>query len=215
MTGLPLLVSACLPIVAGDGTPLSLDDLPPYRAALEATATEQAVAAGFGDLWKDPGAYRGRRIQVSGRVERRFRQPALGTFPPLVELWIVAEGRGHNPICLVFPEVAGTQPPVPGNLVRFTGTFLKLLSYPSGDGARIAPLIVGGNPPVKTTSAPAQVTKPLFSGLDWIMGVIVAVIVLFVLAHQHLRRPLVRQTRHEPPPEFAQEPLFPRHVDEP
>jgi hypothetical protein len=40
--------------------------------------------------------------------------------------------------------------PTPGQKVRFTGTFLKLVRYASGDGARLAPLIVGDKPPAPT-----------------------------------------------------------------
>ena len=46
-------------------------------------------------------AYAG-RVQVEGRVVRRFHQGPVGTFPALVEAWAVS-GRG-DPLCLVFPE---------------------------------------------------------------------------------------------------------------
>ena len=36
-----------------------------------------------------------------------------------------------------------------GRTVRFTGTFLKMVSYAGGDGARLAPLVVGDRLPVR------------------------------------------------------------------
>ena len=56
---------------------------------------------GFRELWDHPETYRGRRVQVEGRVVRRFRQGAFGTFPPLDEVWAVSPAG--DPFCLVFP----------------------------------------------------------------------------------------------------------------
>ena len=36
-----------------------------------------------------------------------------------------------------------------GQMVQFTGTFLKIVRFAAGDGTRLAPLIVGDQPPVR------------------------------------------------------------------
>ena len=143
----------------GRESSLSLSDLAPYRAALEkrpgGTPTP-AKAVTFRDLWDRPETYQGHRVRVNGRVVRRFRQGAFGTFPPLTEVWAVAPAG--DPFCLVFPTPAGSGPAdaAPGASVRFEGTFLRRLRYQGGDTARLAPLIVGDGPPSVTTPAPPK-----------------------------------------------------------
>ena len=80
--------------------PLGLADLPEYRAALEPGSGSEgpAAAVGFRDLWDHPERYRGRRVQVEGRIVRRFRQEAVGTFPAADGVWVVAAvGRSVLP----------------------------------------------------------------------------------------------------------------------
>jgi hypothetical protein len=182
---------------------LSLTDLAAYRAALEAKPAEAPVAVGFRQLWEHPETYEGRRVEVTGRVVRRFRQGAFGTFPPLVEVWVV--NRAGDPFCLVFPDRDGTDKPPLGTTVRFVGTFLRRIRYQGGDTARLAPLIVGPGPPV--VAAPAAVTSPNRKGdeswIDWTVGLVAALVVALVLAHQHWRRPARRgSTIDEPIPQF-------------
>jgi hypothetical protein len=145
---------------------LGLADLAGYRAALSGKAiaddarhADPPARVGFRDLWERPDAYRGRRVTVRGRVARIFRQGPVGSFPPLLQVWIFSPVG--DPFCLVFPRpTAGTgggQETVtasptqtdhrPGRTVRFTGTFLKMVRYAAGDGERLAPLIVGDRPP--------------------------------------------------------------------
>jgi hypothetical protein len=166
---------------------LSLADLAAYRAALSGKATaddarpsDPPARVGFRDLWDHPDAYRGRRVTVHGRVARIFRQGPVGSFPPLLQVWIFS--TAGNPFNLVFPrpaDEAGSGPtivassstegdrgpearpgptaiPGPGRTVRFTGTFLKMVRYAAGDGERLAPLIVGDRPPVPAPAEPAR-----------------------------------------------------------
>ncbi len=149
---------------------LGLADLAAYRAALSGKATiddarpsDPPAPVGFRDLWERSEAYRGRRVTIRGRLERTFRQGAVGSFPPLVEAWVFS--ASGDPICVVFPRpetpaggasaigsapdsaddhrqdgrAGGSAMPGPGRLVRFTGTFLKTVRYPAGDGERLAP----------------------------------------------------------------------------
>jgi hypothetical protein len=182
-------------------------DLAAYRAALEAKPGDTPVAVGFHQLWDHPEAYQGRRVQVTGRVVRRFRQGAVGTFPPLTEVWVVTPAG--DPLCLIFPEPASSSSQPLGSTVRFTGTFLRRIRYLGGDAARLAPLIVGPGPPVLTAQAqgPTRVGIGHDSWLDWTVGLVVALLVALVLAHQHLRRP-ARRPRYtfEPDPEFDEGP---------
>jgi hypothetical protein len=161
---------------------LGLADLAGYRAALSGKATaddaktdDPPARVAFRDLWNRPDQFRGRRVTVQGRVARIFRQGPVGSFPPLAEVWVTSPAG--DPYCVVFPQPAprgeANQPsgtprgaessqgralgatlmPNLGGTVRFTGTFLKQVSYAAGDGARLAPLVVGDRPPVPVPSS--------------------------------------------------------------
>jgi len=158
---------------------LTLADLAGYRAALSgkptadsAKTTDPPRQVHFRDLWDQPDTFRGQRVIVQGRVERIFRQAAVGSFPPLAEVWITSPAG--DPFCVVFPPKELTtgddkrdgtnrrdktsrslnrrdtslSTPDVGTTVRFTGTFLKMVSYAASDGKRLAPLIVGERPPL-------------------------------------------------------------------
>lgn len=159
---------------------LGLADLAAYRAALAGRATgdrarssDPPVRVGFRELWKAPDDYRGRRVTVRGRVERTFRQGAVGSFPPLVEAWVFT--ASGDPLCVVYArsgadegavEAGREKGPAPGQgrhplplgdraagqSVEFTGTFLKMVRYAAGDGDRLAPLIVGDRSPSLVTA---------------------------------------------------------------
>ena len=165
---------------SGRDDQLSLADLADYRAALsgkptadDARPADLPVNLGFRDLWERPDAYRGRRVTVRGRVARTFRQGPVGSFPPLLQVWTFSPAG--DPFCLVFPQerdqntpspavnskgpgTRASRPTVlgPGQLVQFTGTFLKMIRYAAGDGARLAPLIVGDRPPGHATPPAAE-----------------------------------------------------------
>jgi hypothetical protein len=192
-----------------DAPPLSLADLGDYRAALAAPkgTAPAPVPVTFRDLWDHPERYKGRRVQVEGKVVRRFRQGAVGSFPALEEAWAVTPAG--DPFCLVFPDAKGSAGPAPDS-VRFAGTFLRTIRFAAKDTARLAPLIVGPRPPETIPSA-AQTHPPgaRFSGLDWMLGVGAALVVAFVLAWQHARKPVRRPTLPEIglPPQFVRDPF--------
>ena len=210
---------------AGDGDRdasdrLSLADLVNYRAALtgkatadDARASDPPLRVGFKDVWNRPQAFRGRRITIEGRIQRIFRQGPVGDFPSLSEIWIVS--AAGDPFCLVTPIKSGaagvatsdngpggaTTPdelPRPGQIVRFTGTFLKMVRYAAGDGDRLAPLVVGNRPPVylrgdsKATSANSlPATGAGNNGSTWVgswpLVFILTLLVTGTLAIRHLR----------------------------
>jgi hypothetical protein len=195
MTFLALLrASACA--MAGDADTtdqLNLADLVNYRAALTGKATaddarssDPAVRVAFKDLWHRPEVFRGRRVMVEGRIQRIFRQGPVGDFPALAEIWI-ASATG-DPFCLVIPlktdafgvsshiqnagaEAATKELPRLGQSVRFTGIYLKMVRYAADDADRLAPLVVGNQPPVyvrgglKTANANSVPTNN--PGSDW------------------------------------------------
>jgi hypothetical protein len=207
-----LLVAA----MAAEDQELTVSDLAPYRAALSPPrgTPEPPAVVGFRALWDHPAAYQGRRVRVEGRLVRRFRQGAFGTFPPLEEAWLTSP-KG-DPFCLVFPAAAQAEIPVSSQALSFTGTFLKLVEYQGGDGQRLAPLIVGPAPPVAAAVAqdrsPSGVAtaEPPSRRLDWTIGLAAALVVAAVLAYQHLRRPfrppLELKSRVEPEPVFDDAP---------
>ncbi|MDR3633679.1 MAG: hypothetical protein P4L84_07565, partial [Isosphaeraceae bacterium] len=190
-----------------DEGPLGLADLPAYQAALSGRSdrAEAPTAVEFRDLWDHPGTFQGRRVQVSGSIVRRFRQGAYGVFPPLDEVWIASPSG--NPLCLVCPS-QDTPGSKLGDRVRFVGTYLKRVQYQGGDVPRLAPLIVGAQPPALVMSAPASSARSPggLSALDWTLGLIVTGLVVLVLGRQHLRRPERPRLDSQvlgPPPEFV------------
>jgi hypothetical protein len=230
-----LVVGCCTWSLAEDSQTshqLTLADLAAYRAALSGRATADSAAGSdapkpvnFKDLWSHPDAYRGDRVTIEGRVARIFRQGPVGSFPALAEVWIASPVG--DPFCLVMPQDGSTgtlrandhgerrrlgSSPIPelGQTIRFTGTFLKMVSYPAGDGARLAPLVVGQQPPTPTAKATSSVgagSLPSAHGVkaggypghrirwwplsqsSWALGLILAVVTVGVFAWQYLRAP--------------------------
>jgi hypothetical protein len=93
-----------------------------------------------------------------------------------------------------------------GRTVRFTGTFLKMVSYAGGDGARLAPLVVGDRLPmpiapkhaaghsspegagalaIGDTSHSGAALGPAY----WALGLAVVALGAVILARWHLRAP--------------------------
>ena len=136
-----------------DDAPLGLADLAAERAALSGRFEddEPPRPTTFRDLWDHPGEHRGRRVIVSGRIVRIFRQDAVGDFPALVEAWI--EEPPGNLFCAVFEPRPDENVEV-GRLVAFTGVYLRRVRYEAGGGSRLAPLIVGAEPPRIEKPAP-------------------------------------------------------------
>jgi hypothetical protein len=230
---------------------LSLADLAAYRAALAgkptadlARSSDPPAPLAFRELWDRRDSWRGRRVKIEGRAQRTFRQGPIGSFPPLVEAWITSPAG--DPFCLVFPQVndtgisTGDHPgleisapskrvPELGQDVQFTGTFLRMVRYTAGDGARLAPLIVGDRPPVSTRESPsARSTSRAFGTVDagslagspvnWLACLVLGLVAAGMLAWRqvhvpahasrlrHPRRRSAARLAADPPLEFI-EPL--------
>ena len=188
------------PALAQSDGPLTIADLAFYRAAFEPRKPiESAMPASFRDLWNRPDEFRGRRVAVSGRVTTVFHQGAVGTFPPLAEVWVFT--AASDPFCLVFPETAEKPAPKPGIVVDFEGTFLRKIRYRGGDVDRLAPLIVGPEPP--RFDRPADgVAAPGGSSFDGIFMLAIGGIVVLTLLRVAMRRPRPREIVEGPPPRF-------------
>lgn len=202
-----LLLGSLLPWARSDDSPLALTDLADYRRALVARDEEPTPALiHFRELWDHPAKYAGTRIQVEGRIVRRFRQGAFGTFPPLVEAWAVTPSG--DPFCWVYPalkEKAPTPSPAVQENVRFVGTYLKRIRYQGADVERLAPLIVGPHSP----TSPHRAARPpvVRSGTtvnDWLLGLTVAVVAIAIIAWQHLKKPVPRMSSRE----WGADPVF-------
>ncbi len=199
----------------------------------DARASDPPTQVKFKDLWNRPDAFRGRRITFQGRVSRIFRQGSVGTFPPLAEVWITSPAG--DPFCVVCPQPGSTDDfdtglqgaagekalafeekqrnaeqggamPELGRTVRFTGTFLKMVSYAGGDGARLAPLVVGDRPPMAVAPKPAadhshsegagfdgtggsRHSRIVLGPADWALGLAVLALAAVILARWQLRVP--------------------------
>jgi hypothetical protein len=212
-----LIAACCSPAVSQEDAPLTIADLDAYRSALRADGPDapKPEPVTFGDLWERPEAYLGRRVAIEGRAARRFRQPSIGEYPPLVELWIAS--RVGNPTCVVYPDPEGGDPTPLGATVRFVGTYQKRLEYRASDEPRLAPLLVGPEPPEILRGPAKGRWQPIgpFREVDWIVGAIVAAAVVSAIARQILARPSPRRGRRQqadldgPPPEFVDGPADP------
>ncbi|WP_165227077.1 hypothetical protein [Aquisphaera insulae] len=184
-------------------TRIGLADLPAYRAALaDGGDGSDAKAATFRDLWDHPEAWKGRRVEVRGRVARIFRQDPVGSFPALAELWLgTADGDlfcAHCPIpARGSPaEEAGPIPDI-GTPIHFKGIYLKTIRYAAGDEPRLAPLIVGGVPPAADGppapagggSAPANPWPVSLPPAAWAAGAAIGLAAAGALAWRHLKEP--------------------------
>jgi hypothetical protein len=199
---------------------LSLADLANYRVALtgkptaaDAKSSDPATRVVFKDLWNRPEAFSGRRVVIKGRVERIFRQGPVGSFPALAEIWLVSSTS--DPFCVVVPQERATahspvndqnhEPdntvqklPKLGQMVEFTGTFLKVVRFAAGDGDRLAPLVVGDQPPVPAQDAANANGRRSGAAKDlgswpaelpgtWLVGLTLALVMVGALASRYLR----------------------------
>lgn len=203
----PLVFARSQTDVDGLESRLGLTDLLAYRAALEgkptapdAPAAESVRQVSFHDLWDHPEAWQGHRVQVRGKVARIFRQSAVGAFPPLAEAWL-STPRGDL-FCTVFPT---TTVPAPGQEVVFSGTFLKTVRYAGDDQVRLAPCIVGNQPPASVSPAPPDAQRAIdghshpdpewklpvehWSWTGWISGIVLGLAGAGVLVWQHAAVP--------------------------
>lgn len=195
--GRSLALLLLLPFAASGDDSVSLADLPAYRDALRSSADAPVSPVSFRDLWDRPDTYRGKRVSVTGRVRRIFRQPAVGEFPPLVEAWVVT--GTDDPICLVFPDA----PIEAGSTLAFSGVYLKQIRYRGEDTDRLAPLIVGPRPPEASVAPQPAKASGRSRELDLMFGMVVAMIILLGLIRTFLRRPpRARPLDADPPPVF-------------
>ncbi|MFI5461505.1 MAG: hypothetical protein ACHRXM_39435 [Isosphaerales bacterium] len=200
----------------------------------------------FKDVWNRPDLFRGRRVTVQGRIVRVFRQGPVGSFPPLAEVWIASpsgdpfclvfpqpgpidgneQKRGttveamgdheQDTVAEDEKDVCATPIPELGRTIRFTGTFLKMVRYAAGDGARLAPLVVGDLLPVlipakaagsrSSAESVAAVFRAINGGSHagasiewrtWAVGLTLAALVAGALAWRQIRAPSRRSAvRH-------------------
>jgi hypothetical protein len=190
-------------MVQADDAPIGLADLEAYRMALSSKPDESAPLVLFRDLWDRPEAYAGKPVTVEGRLARRFKQPRLGDFPPLVEAWVVSEVG--DPFCIVFAEENGTNPLEIGSSVRFSGKFLRRIKYQAGDTARIVPLIVGPGSPSLLAGSQSETDRAIETAskmVECVMALGISAMVMFLLVRLHFSRQVGPPRRFEPDPIF-------------
>ena len=207
---LPLAWLLAIAIGSAEGpaqaqTSVGLSALPAYQTALARPNPQPgkppARTTTFRELWDHPEAFQGKRVRVEGRVERVFHQPAVGQFPALAEAWVV--DASGDPFCLVFPEGSVTI----GSVVRFSGDFLRLIRYKGADLDRLAPLIVGPEPPTglnpPASPGPPQAAADRRFGTDLVFWLIVASIAMYGIARAVAKRPpTLRRPDVDPAPVF-------------
>lgn len=190
-----------------DDPVVSIADLAEYQSAITTKLTPSSITpVTFRELWDHPEAHRGQPVQVEGRLARLFRQPSVGKFPALAEAWITSPVG--DPTCLVFPTSSGRTVPSLGDRVRFSGTFLRRITYRGSDTDRVAPLVVGPEPPSlldPASTSSGEGLGPIFGGDhlgDWGIGLAASLGVLWILLRRHLTRPMIAAAPVGPPPTF-------------
>ncbi len=183
------------------GSPLTIADLDAYLAALRDPAkAEPARRVSFRDLWDRPADYQGKRVEIDASIEQIFEHKSIGKFPELIELW--GFSRVGDPVCLVFPRSNPERRFGRGTLVRFRGVFLKLLEYKARDADRIAPLIVGADPPVRASpdrTAKRRDENRFDHAFTAIAGGFTILFILIQLRRRSDRRPI---PENDDPPQF-------------
>jgi hypothetical protein len=135
--------------------------------------------------------YRGDVVQIEGRLKRvRDIRPTAGLeadgVQHLYEAWIFSEIHREHAWCVLFTELPATIP-VAEDLdrpVTFAGYFYKVYRYPTPDGTRRSPLLVGRTiaPQAQVATAPG-VWELSSRTIPWLMGsVVVGIIALAGLA---------------------------------
>ena len=135
-------------------------------------------------------------------------------------MWITSPAG--EPFCVVFePRVIDDTRRdrylslMSAGVARFTGTFLKMVSYSASDGKRLAPLIVGERPPIYApgTSVNADANLPRDNsaevfriiggnnasagrrpsiGANWVLALVMAIVAAGIITWQHVRTPVRR-----------------------
>jgi hypothetical protein len=198
-----LLTISLVACARGGDDRVGLADLPAYLKALGDQSKEPAQSVRFRDLWDRPEDFQGRKVMVAGTIQRIFRQPAVGEFPALAEVWIRSDSG--DPFCLVSPV---SEPALAvGRAVEFRGTFLKRVRYSGGDGPRLAPLIVGPRMLAAEYKAladrieePSRRRAAFRSPEEWIFAAIVFTLAAVLLVIRHLAGPPRRITTDPNPP---------------
>ena len=184
--------------LAQESGPIGPADYPELARLLRESLPEQIEVVPFEDLWQDPNGGSGRAVRVSGVARRVFRQPAVGEFPALAEVWITDEAG--NPMGLMFPDRPRRD--YVGQRVAFQGRVLRMVEYRGGSEIRRAPLIVGPEPPNMTLAGPIEPAESERWVSEWVLGGLLLVFVILVLGMQHARRPRRPSRPPGPRPRF-------------
>lgn len=210
-----VLVFVASSATAQNDSPLGLTDLSAEHEALtDKGASTPPRPATFRDLWERPNEFCNRRVAITGRIVRSFRQDAVGSFPPLVESWI--EQPPGDLLCIVFPAPPRETGVAAGASVTFTGTYLRRVRY-KAEGERLAPLIVGPAAPVVEKPAPPATkesprndwpgplaTVGLFVGLATIGGLLAWRSLAMASSPRRRRRSQGPRPEPGPDPEFLE-----------
>ena len=156
-------------------------------------ANDQAVdfePVGFVQLFKQPDAYRGRRVKIVGKVKLVEYQPAPENdygIEGYHVMWVRPEGKTNSPIVVYALRLPAGFPPYDeqgrleferGKLapVSIDALFFKRWAYEAGDGVRLCPLLVGLEPDWMSVDEMQEQSQPLPS-LPTMLGVIAVIAV--------------------------------------
>ena len=149
---------------SSDGLGIPLDQVVEFCNALNTSTDSKSRPATFADLWNRSDEFRGQPVEVSGRVVKRFANPAIGELPAREEIWLI---QGQNLICTVVRKV-GNDARI-GQDVKVAGIALGQIKYQSGDVLRLAPLVVGAGPPRVLPGTTLAFESSYWSKSSWVV----------------------------------------------
>ncbi|MGC1275451.1 MAG: hypothetical protein WBC44_17220 [Planctomycetaceae bacterium] len=159
----------------------------------------------FVDLFKNPNAYEGRAVTLTGYAREIRKYPAgenAAGLETLYEVWLFTDDSQGNPAVIVAASAPENIPlgedlQVP---VRATGYFFKIYGYEARDTTRVAPMILAGRLEV--------LLEPEIQGPPWWLlallgGILLALIVWLAVSYYGSRRHARRIITSEGSPDFT------------
>lgn len=173
-------------------------------------STVRADSVQFVELQSQPQAYRGKPVQISGRIRGVRLQPTVtsASIPFYIELWIQPDDGSSIPFCVYALEMPPGFPPISEQRVpvdmpaTVVGLFFKTQSYITDAGkTRFCPVILTKRPAVSIPVASATRTKPpspfAFTSMTALIVLVAAWIAFRIYQSTKLPRRVERANVHE------------------
>ncbi len=163
---------------------------------------EQSKLLTFPDMIRNPKAFRGQPVHLTGHVLQTIEYDAYENdygIEKLYESMIYTDDSQTHPAAIVFLEKPDNLP-ISGDLIEgvtVSGYFLKTYVYPSSDNAnRVAPLILAKTVTVKPQPEAidsGNTNRFIFWGLA--SGIVILFLVLYIVQRSDRKRMIIEQKK--------------------